>query len=87
MAKKQFCFPRIVALSKGVGTNGKTSQTKLRMLILYYQRLYLNFPFFKVANENPLLAILASKILSKPITPPYNGLHIIIIQYYIYKFN
>ena len=43
--------------------------TKQQMLILYYQRLYLKYSFFKVANENPLLAICTSSIMSKPLHP------------------
>ena len=39
------------------------------MLILYYQRLYLNCHF--IVDLAPLLAIYASKTLSKPNTSPY----------------
>ena len=49
-----------------------------QMLILYYQRLYLVFSFFKVANENPLLAICASDAMSKPLHPHINTIFIII---------
>lgn len=39
------------------------------MLIRYYQRLYLNCHF--IVDLAPLLAIYASKTLSKPNTSPY----------------
>ena len=48
--------------------------TKQQMLIRYYQRLYLKYPFFKVANENPLLATHTSGIMSKPLHPQVHNL-------------
>ena len=42
--------------------------TRQRMLILVYQRLFY-FLVFKVANENPLLAIYFSGAMSKPLHP------------------
>ena len=51
------------------------------MLILRYQRLYL-LDLFKVELVQPLLAFQASKILSKPNTPPYIYYYNIIFPYF-----
>lgn len=44
--------------------------TRQRMLILYYQRLYLFLLFLSGQSSHPLLAISASLVLSKTNTPP-----------------
>ena len=77
MARNRFVSHKSSLYPKAWEPKVKRRRTKLRMLILYYQRLYLKFLVFKVANENPLLAIHISRMLSKPNTPP--NINIIIL--------
>lgn len=56
------------------------------MLILRYQRLFL-LGIFKVELAKPLLAIYVSKTLSKPNTPPYKFIILIITYKYFFSSN